>query len=153
MSKSSQVPRLTRDSTGVATVNMRASQILVFWTSLTTLVPVEAGWYFHAASAEPASQADGERQGADAEFDLKDPEVRWQHARISSIGRADLPLEKNRRYVFYITPKEASREDLLDQHLPWPFRLRAPHSKDEPRRGSYANGSCISAFRSCMRVG
>jgi len=132
MSESNQVRRVTRDSTGVATVNMRASQILVFWTSLTTLVPVEAGWHLHVASAGPPSKADGERHLGFEEFDLKDPQVRWQHARISSIGRADLPLEKNRRYVFYITQKEASREDLLDQHLPWPFRLRAPHSKDEP---------------------
>jgi hypothetical protein len=132
MSKSSQVRRLVHDSTGVTTVNMRASQVLVFWKSLTTIVPVEAGWYLHAASAPPASGADGERHSAFEEFDLKDPQVRWQHARINSIGRADLLLERDRRYVFYITQKEASREDLLDQHLPWPLRLRSPHSKEEP---------------------
>ena len=130
-SKPSQVRRLTREGSGVATVNMRASLILPFWSSLATLVPVEAGWYLHAASvAGRTSTEDGERQ-LDAGFDLKDSQVRWQHARISSIGRADLPLETNRRYVFYITQKEASREDLLDRHLPWPFRLRGPQTKDE----------------------
>src|SRR5215472_5489133 len=91
---SSKLRRLTRDSSGVATVNIRASQILVYWASHATLAPVEAGWYLHAAwVAGRNSEVDGERC-LDAEFDLEAPEVRWQHARVNRLSWADLFLEK-----------------------------------------------------------
>src|SRR5262245_34220699 len=90
--------RLTREDSGVVTVNIRSSRVLLFWSSFELAAPVEQGWYFHAASvAGRSSVVDGERR-LDADFDLKDPKVRWQHARIGRLGRADLFLDTGRRY-------------------------------------------------------
>jgi hypothetical protein len=126
-----QLRRLTREDPGVVTVNMRSSRILIFWSSHATLVPVEPGWYLHAASvAGRTSMTKGERT-LDAPFELGDPQVRWQHARIDRVGGVDLVLEKGRRYVFYLTREQASREQLLRRHRPWPFRVRPPQSKSE----------------------
>ena len=124
--------RLTRDSTGVVTLNLRSSRILVFWATFDRLVPVQAGWYFHAASvAGRASTVDGERR-LDAAFDLTDKQVLWQHAKIDQVGGADLFLDTNRRYVFYVTADAASPNVLRQEHLPWPFELRSPKAAGEP---------------------
>ena len=127
-----RVQRLTRDGSGVATVNIRSSRLMVFWASYDALAPVEPGWYIHAASVEGrTSIVDGElRLGAP--FNLKDPKVRWEHAKITRLATADLFLDVGRRYVFFITASESTREDLLRDHLPWPSQLRSPEAKGEP---------------------
>jgi hypothetical protein len=130
--KPRSVRRLTRDSTGVVTINVRASRILLVWASHDSQAPIERGWYLHAASVEGReSTVDGERR-LDAPFDLQDPQVRWQHARIDRLGGADLFLAKDRRYVFYVTKDPANRDDLLRDHLPWPCYLYPPQSKGLP---------------------
>ena len=127
-----RVQRLTRDGPGVATVNIRSSQIIVCWASHDLLVPVDIGWYLHAASvAGRASVVDGERR-LDAAFDLADSSVRWQHAKIGRVGCAELFLEKDRRYLFYITRDQATPDGLRRQHLPWPFQFRPPKKLGEP---------------------
>jgi hypothetical protein len=127
-----RVQRLTRDGSGVTTVNIRSSRLMVFWASYDALAPVDPGWYIHTASVEGrTSIVDGElRLGAP--FDLKDPKVRWEHAKISRLATADLFLDVGRRYVFFITASESTRQDLLRDHLPWPSQLRSPKAKDEP---------------------
>jgi hypothetical protein len=130
--QSRHLRRLTREGSGVVTINIRSSRILLFWASTDLLVPIEQGWYFHAASvAGRTSVVDGERR-LDAEFDLKDSKVRWQHAKVSRLGQVDLVLDTGRRYVFFLTHHQADRYELLRNHLPWPFQLRSPKAAGEP---------------------
>ena len=130
--QSRHLRRLTREESGVVTINIRSSRILVFWASTDLLVPIESGWNFHAASvAGRASVVDGERR-LDAEFDLKDSKVRWQHGKVGRFGDVEMVLEPGRRYVFFVTGKQADRDELLRNHLPWPFQFRPPKSAGEP---------------------
>ena len=140
--------RLTPDNPGVVTLNIRASRIIVFWSAITGLAaPVDSGWYLHAASvARAKSEVEGEWT---AEFDLSGSDVRWQHAKIGQFSKVDLPLDAQRRYVFYITPKEATREQLLANHWPWPFVFRSPKSPEQPT----LIGFQVFAFESSCHCG
>lgn len=123
--------RLTLDSPGVVTLNIRASRIIVFWSAISGLAaPIDSGWFLHAASVAGGKPGAGGESGA--EFDLSGIDVRWQHAKIGQFSKVDLPLDAQRSYVFYITPKAATREQLLADEWPWPFVFRAPKSAGQP---------------------
>ena len=53
------------------------------------------------------------------------------NTKIRDLGKVDLFLDAGRRYLFYLTPHKASRDDLLRNHRPWPFIFRAARSSEE----------------------
>ena len=81
------VRRLTREGSGVATINVRASRILVLWSSHDLLRSGRTG-LVPPCRLGPGrtSVVDGERR-LDAAFDLEDPQVRWRHCRDRSRRR------------------------------------------------------------------
>jgi hypothetical protein len=125
--------RLERDDQSVVTVNIRSSRLFVFWSSVDLAVPIDPGWYFHAASLPSnAPQQNGEARRLAAPFDPADQNARWDHAKIGNFSKADLFLDPGRRYLFYVTPQAADRDALLRDNRPWPYVFRAPKSPQEP---------------------
>jgi hypothetical protein len=123
--------RLAPDDSGVVTINIRSSRIQTFWSTCDLCVPIEAGWFFHAASVAGRVSPAKEERRLETAFDPAGSDVRWQHAKIGHIGKADLFLDPGRRYLFYVTPKEAGRDELVRKKRPWPFVFRAARSSQE----------------------